>query len=112
MNTSVMKMTDGKEYICIKEDKLAELEARADYKDKRISELYHKMEKMEEKLDKLNDNVNKLVLQSTKDDSQLELRLKAIETELALTKQAQKDNLETYKFWLAIVTVIFGVLIY
>ena len=111
MNTSVMRMAVN--YDCVHEDliqshstDIQSLKTRADYKDKRIDDLYDKMEKMEKKIDKLNDNVNKLVLQSTKDDSQLELRLKAIETELALTKQAQKDNLDTYRFWLAAVAVV------
>ena len=101
------------EYDCIHEQliqnhstDIQSLKTRADYKDKRIDDLYDKIEKMEKKIDKLNENVNKLVLQSTKDDSQLELRLKAIETELALTKQAQKDNLDTYRFWLAAVAVV------
>ena len=87
------------EYQCIHEDtlqglsrKTAELETRADYKDKRIDELYIKMEKMEDKLDKLNENVNELLLQSRQGDTDLELRLKAIETELALQKQTTKDN--------------------
>ena len=87
------------EYICIRDDqlqgqsrKITELEARADFKDKRIDELYLKMEKMENKIDKLNENVNELLLQSKQGDTDLELRLKAIETELALQKQTTKDN--------------------
>lgn len=72
--------------------KIAELDTRADYKDKRIDELYVKIEKMEDKLDTLNDNVNQLILQSSKDDNQLELRLKAIETELELQKHTSLEN--------------------
>ena len=112
MNTNVEVKRMAVEYDCIHETliqnhstDIQSLKTRADYKDKRIDDLYDKMEKMEKKIDKLNDNVNKLVLQSTTNDSQLELRLKAIETELALTKQAQKDNLDTYRFWLSIVTI-------
>ena len=44
--------------------KIAELETRADYKDKRIDDLYVKIEKMENKIDTLNDNVNQLILLS------------------------------------------------
>ena len=87
------------EYTCIRDDqlqgqsrKITELETRADFKDKRIDELYLKMEKMENKIDKLNENVNELLLQSKQGDTDLELRLKAIETELALQKQTTKDN--------------------
>ena len=71
---------------------IAALETRADYKDKRIDELSLKIDKMEEKLDRLNENVNKLVQNSIKGDTDLELRLKAIETELAIQKQTSIDN--------------------
>jgi len=87
------------DYTCIHEDqiqgqsrKIAELETRADYKDKRIDDLYTKIDKMEEKIDTLNKNVNQLILLSNKGDTDLELRLKAIETELELQKQTNIDN--------------------
>ena len=87
------------EYDCIHEEllqsqtkDLERLKTRADYKDKRIDELYLKMEKMEEKIDKMNENIQKLIVKSNKGDTDLELRLKAIETELALQKQTNRDN--------------------
>lgn len=104
------KTTD--EHTCIRDDqilgqsrKIAELEARADYKEKRIDELNENVNKMNEKIDKLVDNVNELVLQSTKDDKELELRLKAIETELALQKQTATDNHNRVSSLLAVVGV-------
>jgi len=100
------------DYTCIHEDqiqgqsrKITELETRADFKDKRIDELYLKMEKMETKLDKLNENVNELLLQSKQGDTDLELRLKAIETELALQKQTTTDNHNRVSSLLALVGV-------
>ena len=100
------------EYTCIHEEqiqgqsrKITELETRADYKDRRIDDLYMKIEKMEDKLDKLNDNVNKLLLQSNQGDTDLELRLKAIETELALQKQTTLDNHNRVSSLLALVGV-------
>lgn len=100
------------DYTCLHEDqiqhqsqKIAELETRADYKDKRIDELYVKIDKMEEKIDTLNKNVNKLILQSNKGDTELELRLKAIETELELQKQTSIDNHNRVSTLLAIVGV-------
>ena len=100
------------EYTCIHEEqiqaqrrKIAELETRADFKDKRIDELYGKMDKMENKLDKLNENVNTLLLQSKQGDTDLELRLKAIETELALQKQTSIDNHNRVSRLLALVGV-------
>ena len=87
------------EYDCIHEDllqsqtkDLERLKTRADYKDKRIDELFIKMEKMEVKIDKMNENIQKLIVKSNKGDTDLELRLKAIETELALQKQTSTDN--------------------
>lgn len=86
-------------YDCIHEDliqtqskDLERLKTRADYKDKRIDELYMKMEKMEEKIDKMNENIQKLILKSTEGDTDLELRIKPIETELAIQKQTSIDN--------------------
>lgn len=100
------------EYTCIHEEqiqgqsrKIAELETRADFKDKRIDELYVKMDKMEDKLDRLNENVNTLLLQSKQGDTDLELRLKAIETELALQKQTNIDNHNRISSLLALVGV-------
>ena len=105
-------MTAKNEYVCIHEEqiqgqsrKITELETRANYKDKRIDELYIKIEKMENKLDMLNDNVNKLILQSTQGDTDLELRLKAIETELALQKETSIQNHNRVSQLLAVVGV-------
>ena len=85
--------------------KLNELSNRADYKDKRIDDLYLKIEKMEEKIDKMNENINKLILKSNQGDTDLELRLKAIETELAIQKQTSIDNHNRVSTLLAVVGV-------
>lgn len=105
-------MAHNQDYICIHEDqiqgqsrKIAELETRADYKDKRIDDLYMKMEKMDEKIDTINKNVNELILQSNQGDTDLELRLKAIETELTLQKQTSIDNHNRVSSLLALVGV-------
>lgn len=105
-------MEHKENYTCIHEEqiqgqsrKITELEARADFKDKRIDELYTKMEKMETKIDKLNENVNELLLQSKEGDTDLELRLKAIETELALQKQTTTENHNRVSQLLAMVGV-------
>ena len=105
-------MMPNPEYVCIREDqiqnqsrKITELETRADYKDRRIDDLYIKMEKMEDKIDVLNDNVNKLILQSNKGDTDLELRLKAIETELAMQKETSIQNHNRVSQLLAVVGV-------
>lgn len=84
---------------------IAELQTRADYKEKRIDDLYHKIDKMEEKIDELNKNVNKLVQNSIKGDSDLELRLKAIETELSVQKEVTQQNHNRFTILLAVVGV-------
>ena len=84
---------------------IAELQTEIKFKEKRIDDIYLKIEKMEDKLDKLNDNVNKIILQSTKGDTDLELRLKAIETELQIQKQTTIDNHTRLSSLLAIVGV-------
>ena len=111
-NTRLTAMTAKNDYVCIHDEqiqsqsrKITELETRANYKDKRIDELYLKIEKMENKLDMLNDNVNKLILQSNQGDTDLELRLKAIETELAMQKQVSIDNHNRVSQLLAVVGV-------
>ena len=100
------------DYNCIHEEqiqgqsrKIAELETRADYKDKRIDDLYVKIEKMENKIDTLNDNVNQLILLSNKGDTDLELRLKAIETELEIQKQTNIENHNRVSQLLALIGV-------
>lgn len=107
---SVMRVSV--EYDCVHEEllqsqtrDLERLKTRADYKDKRIDELYVKMEKMEQKLDTMNDNINKLIVKSNKGDTDLELRLKAIETELALQKQTSIENHNRVSSLLAVVGV-------
>lgn len=95
----VMKM--AVEYDCVHEDliqnqsrDIERLKTRQELKEKRIDDLYEKMEKMEEKIDKMNDNINELILKSTQGDTNLELRLKTIETELHLMKKQQEKDRE------------------
>ena len=67
------------EYVCIKEDKIAELEAKNGFKEQRINELIIDQRRMEEKIDNIAENVNQLMLQSVKDDNNLNQRITAIE---------------------------------
>lgn len=72
--------------------KIAELETRATYKEKMIDSLDVKFEKMDKKIDELLDGFNDFKIQSNRDDAQLELRLKTIETQLELQNQKIRDN--------------------
>jgi len=95
-------MTD---HTCIQEPTITQLKTHQDYETQRIDELRDKIDKMDKKLDKVLEGFNELKLQSTKDDNQLELRLKAIETELALQKQTTLDNHNRVSQLLAVVGV-------
>lgn len=92
------------EYVCIEKDqlsnqsrKIAELEARADYKEKRIDELNNKINEMDKKLDILVQGFNDFKMDSNKGDVELELRLKTIETDhenlkRSLEKKEEEDQ--------------------
>ena len=73
--------------------KTAELETRANYKDKRIDELNNKMDKIENKLDVLSDTVNKVMLNSIRDDNDLQQRVLALETKL----DTQEELIQRYQ---------------
>lgn len=79
---------------CLHEDqiqgisrKTAELETRADYKEKRIDELNEKITDMDKKLDILVQGFNDFKVASNKGDVELELRVKTNETEIANLKE-------------------------
>lgn len=111
----MLKMAADKlEYNCIHEEliqshskKIAGLEAKAEYKERRIDEMNEKIEKIDSKIDELNKNVTNLILQSNKGDSNLEIRLKAIETELQLAKQTAADNRADANLKIAVISIIF-----
>lgn len=112
----VMKM--AVEYDCVHEDliqnqsrDIERLKTRQELKEKRIDDLYEKIEKMEEKIDKMNDNINELILKSTQGDTNLELRLKTIETELHLMKQQQEKDREDSQKRLTNYIAIMGLLL-
>ena len=73
--------------------KIAGLETRADYKDKRINELIENNRRIESKLDKLTATVNESILASIKDDNNLNNRVIALETQI----KTQNDLLDKYK---------------
>ena len=80
------------DHACIQEPTITQLKVHQDYETQRIDELKIQIDKMDKKLDKVLEGFNELKLQSNKDDNQLELRLKAIETELALQKHTSLEN--------------------
>lgn len=102
------------EYDCMHEEqiqsqgrKIERLETRADYKEQKIDDLNTKMDRLSEKFDTVIQGFNDLKIQSKSDDKELELRLKAIETELTLQKETAKNNYTKLSMIIAIITVIF-----
>ena len=90
--------------------KIAGLETRADYKDKRIDTLETKIDKMDEKIDNLNTNMNKLIQASMKSDADLEKRLVAMETKLQENEKAVQDNRNRFTVIISIITIFFTAL--
>ena len=93
------------EHACIQEPTITQLQVHQDYETQRIDELKIQIDKMDKKLDKVLEGFNELKIQSNKDDNQLELRLKAIETELELQKQTNIDNHNRVSQLLALIGV-------
>ena len=89
---------------------IEKLNAEMTYKKEKLDDLKEDNRRMEEKIDKLTESVNDLVLQSKTDDDKLELRLKAIETEQKVIKEQQDKNRADFNTRLVIVTVILGLL--
>ena len=72
--------------------KISSLETKADYKDKRINELIEDNKRIEAKIDKLTDTVNDVIVNSIKDDNDLNYRVIALETQI----KTQNDVIEQY----------------
>ena len=71
--------------------KTAELEAHASFKEQRISELIEDNKRIESKIDNLTDTVNKVMLNSIKDDNDLQQRVLALETKSDTQDKLIKD---------------------
>ena len=108
MNTQVMKMTA--EYTCIHEEqiqgisrKTAELEARADYKDKRIDELKEDMLELKQSVNSLEKTINDYILKSITDDNTLKDYVNKLENRVT-SLESRQDTL--YKLLIAIPSII------
>lgn len=73
--------------------KIAKLESKAEYKEARINELIEDNKRIEAKIDKLTDTVNDVIVNSIKDDNDLNNRVIALETQI----ETQNKVLEKYK---------------
>lgn len=102
--------SDTGKYICIKEDKLAELDAEISFKQKRLNDIDRKIERMDEKIDRLNDSINKLIVKSQQDDNRMEQRLVALETKSAENEKAIQDNRNRFTIMVSVIVGFFSIL--
>ncbi len=104
------------DHTCLHEDQLMgqsraieRLSAELDYKKERLDDLKADNKRMEDKIDEINRNVNSMMNQSNENDTKLEIRLTAIETEQKnLKKQLdddKKDNNNRTNRYVAIVAL-------
>ena len=84
--------------------------AELNYKKERLDELKEDNKRMEEKIDDIKDCVDKLVVKSTTDDSKLDKRLTAIETEQKVIKELQDKNRSDTNLKIALVGVVITIL--
>ena len=83
--------------------KIAELETRADYKDKRIDELNDNMKELKQSVNDLDKTINEYIIHSIKDDNNLKDYISSLENRVT-TIESRQDTL--YKLLLATPAVI------
>ena len=74
--------------------KIAKLESKAEYKETRITELIEDNKRIEAKIDKLTETVNDVIVNSIKDDNDLNNRVIALETQLKTQDKIIKEYKE------------------
>ena len=74
--------------------KIAKLESKAEYKETRINELIEDNKRIEAKIDKLTETVNDVIVNSIKDDNDLNNRVIALETQLKTQDKVLKEYKE------------------
>ena len=68
------------------ENRVTELEARADFKDVRIKEINSQMMMMNTKLDNISQNIQKIQLDSVTDDQDIDNRVTSLESVVKVLK--------------------------
>lgn len=87
---------------------IKELSTKSIYKEKSIMEIKTELKEINGKIDSINENVNKLILQSTKDDDKLELELTALKTQINNLKTELKNKDEESNKRINRILVIIG----
>ena len=101
--------------------KIAELEAHAEFKEQRINDLIEDNKRIEAKIDNLNDTMNKVMLNSIRDDNDLKQRVITLETKADTqekiiaqyeekAKQEREEERQKTNTYLAYIGTAIGVL--
>lgn len=92
MMREVTKMANN--YECMHEEllqdhslKIKELSTKSEYKEQSIMELKEELKQINNKIDKLSNNVNKIILNSETHDTEIEKRIGNLETKIAVYEQ-------------------------
>ena len=93
MSTKPPVMMMVAEHICPHEEefqnygkKIAELEAHVNYKDKRIDEIIEDQRKLDEKIDKIGDKLDTIMMKSVQGDNDVDKRVTSLETTVRVLK--------------------------
>lgn len=101
--TNEQPCTQHEEQIQRNARKIAELETRADYKDKRIDELKSDMKDLKDSIDSLDKTINDYIVKSIKDDNTLKDYITSLENRVT-TIESRQDTL--YKLLMAIPAIL------
>ena len=101
--TNVTPCNEHEQQIQENSRKIAELETRADYKDKRIDELNDNMKELKQSVNDLDKTINEYIIHSIKDDNTLKDYISSLENRVT-TIESRQDTL--YKLLLATPAVI------
>ena len=81
------------EHICPHEEEfqnygkeIAELKAHVDYKDKRIDEIIKDQKKFDDKIDKIGDKIDTIMMKSVQGDNDVNNRVTSLETTVRVLK--------------------------
>ncbi len=83
--------------------KIAELEARADYKDKRIDEIKEDMHELKESIDSIDKTITNFILKSVTDDNNLKDYINKLENRVT-SLESRQDTI--YKILMATPAII------
>ena len=89
----MVRMGAKQEYVCINEDKLQDtetkltyLESRMEFKEEKIERLIMDFQTLDQKLDKITENIHQLQLDSATDDFNIDNRVTQLETTVSVLK--------------------------